>query len=175
MKYSRRINSFFKRHNLYDEKMFRYLEEHTYMIDYRDEDMRVFVGCAYKLNKHNNKVEGFRICIPFDTDDITTMVSIHEIVHGIIGYKCLNKKFIKDITCEALSMLYEYIYISENPSEKLVKYGKYLDSMINDFSDESYKFALYARKEFFNNYDNDFDHMQKLTRKLENKYNKENR
>ena len=174
MKYSKRINNFFKEHNLYDEVMFKYLENHTDMIDYRDIDQRMLIGCAYAINEKTSKVESFRICIPFDIDDITTLISIHEIVHGIIGYKHLNKKYKHDITVEALSMLYEYIYIYEHPSDKLIKYGKYLDNMINEFSDESYKFALFAREELFMNYNKNYDKMEKLTKKLKYKYRKEN-
>ena len=173
MKYSNEINDFFKRHNVYSEEMFRYLERNTYMVDYRDEEARIAIGCAYAINNITKVLEGLSICIPYNYDDITTLISIHEITHGIIAYKHLNKKYNVDITCEALPMLYEKLYVLERQTPELIKYEKYLDSMISDSSSDSYKYGLYVRDTLLENYNNNYNSMDRLTRKLVRKYNKE--
>ena len=53
MKYNQGIVDFFKRHNMYEEKMFNYLEDNTTMLDYRDPEQRDFVGCFYVQNREN--------------------------------------------------------------------------------------------------------------------------
>ena len=170
--YSEILIDFFKRHNLYDEEMFKYLQEHTDIIDYRDEDTRVCIGCGYLINNKNNKLERFRICIPKVVDNKTALISIHEIVHGIVGYKNLNKKFKNDIIIEALAFLYEKLFINESNDPSLVKYGLYLDSLIEDNDEEKYKYALFARDYLLMNYEKDYYKMEKLSKKLTKKYNK---
>ena len=146
VKYNSEIISFFKRYNLYEKNMFEYLEKHTDMIDYRMEDLRICIGCSYKINKNSNRIVGMRICIPFCYDEITTMISIHEIAHGIYGYKNLNKKY-DELEIELLPMILERIYFEEKKTEKLTSYLEYLDSTIDGDSEEKYRFALMNRNE----------------------------
>ena len=37
MRYNPKVIDFFKRHNMYEESMFEYLQDHSVMIDYDDE------------------------------------------------------------------------------------------------------------------------------------------
>ena len=175
MKYNNELINFFKRHNLYDEEMFKYLQDHSDMIDYNDEEVRMFLGAAYEINEKNNKLNKFRICLPYVNSYVTMLNSIHEIVHGIIAYKYLNKEFNKNIDLECLPLLYEKIYISETNDESLDKYGKYLDSKRDSSDEERYKFALYARDYLYDNYDKNINNMEKMSYKLIKKYNKEHK
>ena len=47
MKYNQNVIDFFKKHNMYDEKTFEYLQDNSLMIDYKDPDQRCFIGCFY--------------------------------------------------------------------------------------------------------------------------------
>ena len=173
--YKKELIDFFKRHNLYEKKMFDYLIDHTDMIDYKDEDARMFIGFGYMCDK-DNKLQKFRICVPFVTDNKTMLISIHEIVHGIVGYKYLGKKFKPSIYIETLPILYEKIYIDEMNDPALYEYGKYLDGLIGKSeADEKYRYALYAREYLLNKYNKDFDHMERLSKKLVNKYKNDNK
>lgn len=168
MNYNQRIIEFFKRHNLYEEEMFKYLSENSMMIDYQDDDQRAFIGCYYILNK-KGVLERIQLNIPYVYDDATALINVHEIVHGIIYYKKLGKKIKIDVTVEALPMLYEKLYILENPSEAFIKYGEYLDSIIKNNPQKEYKFGLDVREELLKEYDYNMKKMSKKVKRLSRK------
>ena len=169
MVYNEKIIDFFKRHNMYDEKTFKYLQDNSTMIDYRNVEERAFIGCFYILNK-KEELERLQINIPYVYDDITALININEIVHGIENYSKLGKKFKKDLTIETLPILYEYIFITESQSSELKSYGKYLDKMIETSNELEYLFALKVRLELLNKYKYNMKKMQKLTKKLSREY-----
>ena len=169
MNYHPKIIEFFKKHNMYDEEMFKYLQEHSTMIDYNDEEQRPFIGCFYILDRLG-RLQDISLFIPYVNGEETMLISIHEITHGIENYQKLGKKFIKDITIEALPLLYEKLYILENPTDKLIEYSKYLDNVINEECEKEYKFALKIREVLLSNYHYDMHKMAKLTKKLAKKY-----
>lgn len=169
MKFNSYIIDFFKRHNLYDEETFDYLSKNATMIDYKDEDQRAMVGCFYILDE-KKILKKLKINIPYVYNDITALIDIHELVHGIENYPKLGKRFKKDITIEALPILYEKLFILENPSDQLIKYGEYLDGIIEKSSEKEYKFALKIREELLKNYNYDVTKMQKMSKKLVRKY-----
>lgn len=167
MIFNENLIAFFKKHNLYDKAMFDYLSSHTEMIDYKDEKQRCFIGCFYKFNK--NILTDIRLNIPYVYDEITMLISIHEIIHAIILYKKLNKKAKISDDCEVLPILYEKIYVEENSSETLKKYQQKLDNLI-DKNDQKYFIALAVREELYQNYNYDINKMKKISKRLVKKY-----
>ena len=121
MNFNTKLISFFQKHNLYDKEMFDYFSKNTVMIDYKDEEQRMYIGCFYIIDK-NHKLKDIQLNIPYIYDEITMLISIHEIIHGIILYKKLNKRYKKDNTTESMSLLYEKIYMEETKSKILTKY-----------------------------------------------------
>lgn len=174
MKYNDEIIDFFKSHNLYDKEMFNYLESKTDMVDYQMEEDRAFIGCGYSVDRKTKRLVNFRICIPYCYDDKTTLISIHEIAHGIWAYKHLNKK-IKEIEVELFPMLLERIYLMENTSTALTSYTAYLDSTIDDEADEKYRFALSNRDILLKENYSDFSSIDRRTKKLVRKWCKAKR
>lgn len=170
MIFNNNLIKFFKRHNLYNEEMFCYFSENSNMIDYNDDEQRIFIGTFYILDK-NNKLIKFYLNIPYVYDDKTMLISIHEIVHGILLYNKLNKKINLGIDYEALPMLYEKIYINEVNTPELIRYGKWLDSLIGEKNYE-YIFGLNVRDELLKNYNYDINKMNRLVKKLSKKYEK---
>ncbi len=164
--FNQRITDFFKRHNLYDEKMFEYISDHTDYIDYNDPDMRFLIGCAYQYDKRGKRLDRFRLCMPYAVDDRTTLMCIHEIVHGIDFYKHLNKKYKKKKTIEALPLLYEKIFVTENPTPELISFANYLDSRISEDKEDSYKYGISVREQLFNAYDKNYDKISKINERL---------
>ena len=169
MEYHPKIINFFKEHNLYDEKKFNYLKNNSIMVDYENPEERSFIGCFYILDQRNI-LRKIKLNLPYVMNEETTLINIHELTHGIENYYKIGKKFKKDITIETLPLLYEKLYILENPSEELIAYGKYLDNLIEETSEKEYKFALKVREELLNNYDYDMVKIQKRTKKLVRKY-----
>lgn len=168
MKFDHELISFFQKHNLYNQAMFKYLQANSTMIDYEDEEQRCFIGCFYTF-ENKNILQKIHLNIPYVYDEITTLISIHEIIHGIELYPYLNKKVIIKDTCEILPILYEKIYVEETQDEKLHNYHKYLDSCI-DKTDKPYYLALAVREELYKNYNYDINKMKKLSKKLVKKH-----
>lgn len=142
---------FFKRHNLYDEKIFNYLRENSVMFDYRDEDSRPFIGCYYTYSK-DDKLKKISLCVPFIDDDITILINIHEYIHGILMYNKIGYKYKAGIDCEVLPMLYERIFVEETQNEKLKEYLKYLNKNILESSNPEYQLALNVQDELLEEY-----------------------
>lgn len=164
MRYHPKVIDFFKRHNMYEESLFDYLQDHSVMLDYNDPEQRYFIGfnCSFK----NGVLKNISIGLPYMQDYKTMLINIHEITHGIYAYKKLNKKYNPNIGIETLPMLYERIYILENGNEELRQYGEFLDSCITETSEEKYKFALRVRQRLLDNYNNDYKVVKKQSDKL---------
>ena len=130
MIFNSKLIDFFKRHSLYDKDMFDYLSQHTTMIDYRDEEQRIFMGCFFILDK-NNQLKDIHLAVPYVFDDITMLISIHELVHAISLYPSIDKKVDIGIDIEVLPMFFEKIYINEINNPKLIEYEKKLNKLID--------------------------------------------
>ena len=154
--------------------MFDYFSKNAEMIDYKDEEQRMYIGCFCIIDK-DNILKDIHLNIPYIYDEITMLISIHEIIHGIILYKKLNKKYKHDNTIESLSLLYEKIYMEETESKTLNSYQQELNSKINQENPnhKEYILALTIREELYQKYNYDIKEMQKLSKKLIRKYNKQ--
>jgi len=165
MELNSELIDFFKKHNLYDEKIFYYLSNNTTMIDYNDKDKRSFIGCFYNLEK-GNKIKNIHLVLPYVIDDITMLISIHEIVHAIVLYRYINKKAKIGIDVEVLPMFYEKIYINEHNSSELIKYEEQLNSFINISKDRKYILGLQLRDKLLVDYDDDINKNYRKLKKL---------
>lgn len=141
------------------------------MFEYLEEEKRIFIGCFWCYE--NGRLSKISLGVPFMDNDITVLINIHEYVHGIMSYRKLGKKWKPGIDIEILPILYEKIYILENPSEQLVAYGKMLDRMIDEDADMKYKLALKYRDELIQLYDNgmSFDKLDRNAKRLVRKGN----
>lgn len=162
MYYNSKLIEFFKRHNMYEENMFNYLQNNTMMIDYNIEEDRAFIGCFYIFL--NGKLDKICLVLPYLMDDITTLISIHEITHGIYMYKKLNKKVKIENDIEVLPMLYERIYVNESNNIKLLEFANNLDKKINN--EERYLLGLKLRDELLRYYNYNFNDINKKAKKL---------
>lgn len=169
MVYNPKLIEFFKAHNMYDQTMFKYLQENSHMIDYKDPEQRVVMGCYYITNKKNILTK-LILGVPYVDSEETMLISIHELTHGIENYPKIGKRFTKDITIEALPILYERIYINEKASPGLLAYGDEIDKRINSTSSKEYQFALAIRDELLRNYQPDIQKNAQLVKKLSRKY-----
>lgn len=169
MKINSKLIAFFKKHNLYDEKAFSYIEEHSTMLDSNFPDEMMLRTCAYQIDSRTNVLKGIHVNVPYVKDEKTMLDNIHELTHAIFAYKKIGKKFKKDITIETLPLLYERLYLLENPSEELKVYTKYLDSLVTQ-DDKAYMFALQVREELLNSYDANPQKIVRRLKKISRKY-----
>ena len=163
MIYNSKVIDFFKRHNMYEKEMFDYLQDNTIMIDYRDEDEKDFIGCFYAFNR-KDILKSISLCIPYLMDDMTTLINIHEITHGIYMYKYLDKKVTIKEDIEVLPMLYERIYINESNNKELLELANDLDKKIRH--EDNYLLGLKLRDELLRIYNYDFEDINKKAKKL---------
>ena len=169
MKYSDDLINFFKRHGMYDEIMFDYLQCKSIMIDFRDPDQKILVGSARAIDR-DNRLRDIILVMPFIYDKETMLVSINTLVHGIEAFPYLGKHFPKDYPTEALPLLYEKIYLEEQADNSLRSFAKRLDDMIRESDDKKYKIGLLIRDELFKEYDFNMKKMQNKAKKLSRKY-----
>lgn len=170
-KYTEFIN-FFKKHNLYSEEAFKYLIKNTIYFDYREEDKRPYIGYHYLTDK-NSILKEIKLYLPYISDYKTLLINIHEYIHALHLYRRLEKKYKKELDSEILPMLYEKIYLLENPNEILEEFLKYLNTLITENSPQEYKIALLVQEELLKYYIEkkpSFEKLQRKARKLTRKY-----
>ena len=169
MKLNPKLIEFFKKHNLYEFEMFSYFEKHSTMLDSDYPDEMMFRTCAHQIDARTGILKGIHLNLPYVKNEETMLDSIHELTHAIFAYPQIGKKFKKDITIETLSLLFEKLYILENPSEKLIAYYKHLNSTITE-NDKEYYYGDKMSDELLNNYDYNPKHTIKNLKKLSKKY-----
>jgi hypothetical protein len=173
MRFNPKLIDFFKKHRLYNEEMFKYFEEHSTMIDGDYDDERMITGCAYLIDRNTGILKGIHLNLPYikpnAIDEELMLDSIHELTHAIFTYPRIGKKFNRDITIETLPLLYEKLYIMENPSPISIAYGHRLDDTITDKYPE-YAFALKVRDELYHEYHKNPEEMAKMVHKKGKKY-----
>ena len=165
---------FFKRHNLYNEEIFNYLKNNSTLIDYLDTDARSSIG--YHVFNQNNRLQSINLCVPFINNQITILINIHEYLHGLILYQYLGKKYQIGPDTETLPILYESIYISENPTQQLQDYLNNINKAIlrNDCPLQ-YKIAVAIQPELLDYYQKEkpsFKKLQAKSKKLVKKHQK---
>lgn len=162
---------FFKKHNLYDETIFKYIRENAILFDYLEEEKRPFIGCYYNYDK-NKCLSKITVVVPIINDERTLLINIHEYTHAIIIYNKLGKKYKIEKDIEMLPMLYERIYLEENKKKALEKYVQGLNQRITEDSEIEYQIALKYQRELLEYYYQtyDFNKLQKKAKKLSRKY-----
>jgi len=145
---------FFKKHNLYEEKMFNYIRNNSIIFDYKDDETRKKIGC-YKVVQ-NNSLSSITIVTPIIEDERTLIININIYMQAILAYQNLgyiyNPTEEQQINDSAIAMLYENIYLLENSSEVAKKYIDKLNQNIINSNDEKYKIALNIQEKLIENY-----------------------
>ena len=74
-------NSFFTfllKHNVYDDKVYKYYLNNSDNFDYYNEDMfRNYIGCNFVMDKYGI-LRQIRPFVPYAVDDITTLINIYS-------------------------------------------------------------------------------------------------
>ena len=156
--------NFFKKHDLYNEELFNNIRLNSYLFDYRDDEKRAFIGCYCNTNS-NDTIKDITLCVPFIDSKKTILINIHEYIHALILYQYLNKKYKITIDSEILPILYETLYILENPTEELKEFQEKLNSKIDKENNINYQIALKVQNELLKYYKKSTPNLQKLQSK----------
>lgn len=172
--FDKKIEDFFKKHNLYDEEMFAYIYQYSYQVDYYDDAQNCAIGGPPKTDKYTDRIEGPRVCYPYVIDEITRLIAVHELAHAIYWYQRIGKKPNR-IMSELFPMIVEKLYIEENRTSILEAFEKRLDSIITPNSPECYRFALANRDNLLGIDLSDVKAFDKKSKKLLRKWKRENK
>ena len=167
---------FFKRHNLYDEETFKYIENHSIEFDYYDEEMMNVRGIYYNFNRAN-KLTGFTLYLPYiDNNKMTSFLRVRPYIQALLAYKKLGRNYKPKADSEIIVLYFEKIYLQENPIAELKNYfNTILTGIKIQDTEQKYKIALSAQDDFElyctkNNLS--FKEMQTKAKRLSRKYNR---
>ena len=114
--------NFLKKHNLYDEKVLKYVFNESIAIDINNYDF-VLGSCHLVINNKNGKLEQIIPCMPNIMDDYSVIIAIFTYVNTLLLLPKLNKYY--DDNCFSYyftPLFYENIYVLENSSVELLEY-----------------------------------------------------
>lgn len=173
--YNEFIN-FFKTKGLYNEITFDYLRNNGEIIDYLDEERRPEIRC-YCIIK-NKILTGVWVCVPLIKDYQTLLINIYIYTHAIQLCKQIGRKYDPKNDTRTLPMLYERIYLQENPNSELEEYINTLDNYTKKHGPKEDQTSLGIQDkllEYYNSKNPSFEKLHKKARKLSKKYQKSNR
>lgn len=141
------IDDFFKYQNIGDEKRKKVM---TKVITYPLCDLD-FIGAYPKVD--NNILIDYKLRLPKATDIYSSLIYIHEIIHGLILQDNINTNFKEDIFEEVLPMLYEDLFINYLVEE----YGYDIKDLYNEytllrFKDPNINYKYFIARLIINNY-----------------------
>lgn len=163
--------NFFKKHGLYDKNIFQYIQENKVTFDYYDEERNHKTG--YYPTIRNGILTDVTIYVPFINNKKTLLINIYVYMHAIQLCNKLGKKIENIDNNETLSMLYQKIYLQENPNQELEKYLLKQDEYTKENGKEKYKLALKVQNELLKYYNEEsptFKQMQKKAKRLTRKH-----
>lgn len=124
---------FLKKHNLYDEKLFKYICEQSISIDSQLDVHDFLLGsCQTVINhKRHDKLEQIIPCMPKLVDDKSVAIAIYTYVNALMLVPKINKTYKEDLFYHYfLPMFYEKIYILENPNSELLVYEENMRNIL---------------------------------------------
>lgn len=173
--YNEFIN-FFKEKGLYNEITFDYLKKNGEIIDYINKERREEIRC-YCIIK-NGILTGVWVCVPRITDYHTLLINIYIYTHAIQLCKQIGRKYNPQNDTRTLPMLYEKIYLQENPNSELEEHINTLDKYTREKGPKEDQISLGIQKElleYYNSKNPSFEKLQKKAKKLSKRYQRNNK
>ena len=164
--------NFLRKHNLYDEDLLAYINNHTIIFDYLDEDRRKSIGIYSEYDKES-KLRRFTLCLPSLNSPEAELITIHFYINAIELFNHLGTTYTTTKESKILPMLYEKIYLSEYPSTALKNYIISLDKEVRENSDIDERIALAVQPELLKYYQEknpSYKKLVKKAKKLSQKY-----
>ena len=142
------IDDFFEYQNINDKKRKKVISK---SITYPSCDLNL-IG-AYPEIDNNNILIDYKLRIPKVTDIYSSLIYIHEVIHGLILQDNINNYFSEDIFEEVIPMLYEDLFIDYLTEE----YGYDIKDLYNEytllrFKDPNIDYKYFIARLIINNY-----------------------
>lgn len=156
-RYKNKYIKFLKENGLYNQELLNYIRNRTMHIDYKDNELKEFIGC-YPIIE-NNTIKDIRLCVPELADDISVAINIHEYIHLEKMYKYLNKEYYFNDDEEVLPVFYELLFLTGNNRKETDEYIDFLREYICENNNKEYVYALQV-------WDNSQDIVKRLLRRI---------
>lgn len=157
--------NFLKKHDLYDEKVLKYIAEQSVDIDIDSHDF-LLGSCHTVINNNNGKLEQIIPCMPNIMDDYSVMIAIYTYVNTLLLLPKLNKTYDNELFYNYfLPLFYKKIYILENPSDELLMYEKTMRERLLKFSPNNFKYIFELIDSLTCNYNKNSYDSRKIAKK----------
>lgn len=162
--YTKFVN-FFKKHGLYNEEIFKYINKNTERFNYYSEEITNIRGLYHYYNKYNELIS-FKLYLPHIEDNITAIINIRPYIQAIYAYPNLGKKHSSNIDVEIIAIYFEKLYLKENPDPELENYlNNIYTSIKKENNNNEYQIALNAQEKLKNYQQRKKTNLKKLQRK----------
>ena len=158
------IIEFFKKYNLYEENMFKYIYSKTNYVDYYNEMENFLIGCYIKVK--SNRIIDFKLYLPYLIDKKTMLITVHELTHAIETYYQLGNKYQESNTKEVLPIIIEHLFVLESNDHELEQFERFLDDIEPTEENIPYVLALNLKDKLLKEYQN--DNISKINKKIKN-------
>ena len=163
------IINFFKKHNLYEEHLFKYIHSKTNYVDYYNEMENFLIGCYIKTK--NDRIIDLMLYIPYLVDKKTMLITVHELTHAIGTYYQIGTIYQETATKEVLPILMEHLFVLESNDPELEQFERFLDDIEKTEANYPYLLALILKDKLIEEYQNeDIKKLNKKIKKLAKKY-----
>ena len=130
--------NFLKKHNLYDDKFFKYFWKESIFISLFDDDYSFLIGGTAIVVDRKNRITNITPHMPYINCDKSVAIGIYTYVQALIQITRIGKKENYDVYYNyILPMFYEKIYINENFNDELFYYE---NKMRNNLSKDNFDF-----------------------------------
>lgn len=148
-----KFKQFLIKYDLYEERSFHYIWDHSVLVDYREDDYQELIGNCSLIIGNNEKLIDIIPCLPYLTNDTTVAISIYAYVQALTQLPRIGKKYQEHIFYTyILPMVYEKLYILENANKELLDYeANMIDHLLKDGSSK-YETVLKCRDELIDYY-----------------------
>lgn len=138
---------FLKRHDLYNQEIFKYIEENIERFDEHYNELMLIRGIYYNYND-NEELKNFKLCVPYIDNEKTAFLNLGPYIKAIHAYPKLGKKYKQNAEIEIIVMYYEKLFISETKNKELERYLNNIISTIKkENTERKYKITVKALEE----------------------------
>lgn len=157
--------NFLKKHDLYDEKVLKYLFEQS--VDSNVDEHDFLLGsCHVVINNKNGKLEQIIPCMPNIMDDYSVMIAIYTYVNTLLLFPKLNKTYDSDLFYnDFLPLFYKKLYILENPVAQLLVHDKLMQERLLKVSPNKFKYIFELIDSLTCNYNKNNSDSRKIAKK----------
>lgn len=156
--------SFLKKHGLYDNKCFSYIQSQAVLVDYQGLEDKNLIGCAINIDR-SGRLRSFVPCLPYLNNKKMVAISIYVYTQALMLISKLGKEYEEDFYSRSLPLFYLKLYLVENANEVLWQYDQQIEKNLLENETNQSKLLLEYLERLLENYYQENSEAKKLGRK----------